>query len=84
MKKICFKQIEARLKEVGGDTLERIDEMEFRYKSKITETQAAISAIQLDQDQMLDKVRSSQTEILMINKNLASNLKKQRTELAEL
>ena len=76
MKKICFKQIEARLKEVGGDTLERIDEMEFRYKSKITETQAAISAIQLDQDQMLDKVRSSQTEILMINKNLASNLKK--------
>ena len=33
---------------------------------------------------MLDKVRSSQTEILMINKNLASNLKKQRAELTDL
>ena len=39
---------------------------------------------QLDQDQMLEKVRTSQTEILMINKNLAANLKKQRGEIAEL
>ena len=33
---------------------------------------------------MLEKVRSTQSEILMINKNLAANLKKQRTELSEV
>ena len=48
------------------------------------ETQAAVSAIQLDQDQMLEKVRASQAEILMINKNIASNLKRQRAEVFEL
>ncbi len=33
---------------------------------------------------MLEKVRNSQTEILMINKNLAGNLKRQRAEVTEL
>ena len=33
---------------------------------------------------MLEKVRTSQSEILMINKNLAANLKRQRGEVAEL
>ena len=33
---------------------------------------------------MLEKVRTSQSEILMINKNLASSLKRQRGEIAEL
>ena len=84
MKKVCFKQIESRLREKSEDIEQQIEDLEARYKSQITETQAAISAIQLDQDQMLDRVRSSQTEILMINKNLASNLKKQRSELTDL
>ena len=33
---------------------------------------------------MLEKVRTSQAEILMINKNIASNLKRQRNEVFEL
>ena len=33
---------------------------------------------------MTEKVRTSQSEILMINKNLASNLKKQRGEIGEV
>lgn len=33
---------------------------------------------------MLEKVRTSQAEILMINKNIASNLKRQRVEVFEL
>lgn len=40
--------------------------------------------MQVDQDKLIDKVRSSQSEILMINKNLASNLKMQRSEIAEI
>ena len=58
--------------------------IELGCKSLITETQVALSAIQLDQDKMTDKVRTSQSEILMINKNLASNLKKQRGEIGEI
>lgn len=81
LKIVCFKQIELRIREQGKDLLDKIDLMELSYKSRITETQAAISAIQLDQDQMLDKVRGSQSEILVINKNLAANLKKQRSEI---
>ena len=33
---------------------------------------------------MLEKVRLSQTEILMINKNIAANLKRQRGDVMEL
>jgi len=33
---------------------------------------------------MLEKVRLSQTEILVINKNIASNLKRQRGEVTEI
>ena len=54
------------------------------FKSQITETQAAVSSIQLDQDGITEKVRSSQTEILMINKNLAGSLKRYKHELDEL
>ena len=84
VKKQCFNQIETRLKEAGAEMNSRIHNIEAGYKSQITETQAAISAIQLDQDQMLEKVRTSQSEILMINKNLAASLKRQRGEIAEL
>lgn len=45
MKKVCFKQIENRLAEKAEETDERIDGLEAKYKSQITETQAAISAI---------------------------------------
>lgn len=72
----CFQQIEMRLLEDKSDVSTRMTNLEISTKSQITETQVAISAIQLDQEKMLDKVRSSQTEVLMINKNLAANLKK--------
>ena len=80
----CFQQIEMRLLEDKSDVSTRMTNLEISTKSQITETQVAISAIQLDQEKMLDKVRSSQTEVLMINKNLAANLKKQRFEVSEL
>ena len=54
------------------------------FKSQITETQAAVSSIQLDQEGITEKVRSSQTEILMINKNLAGSLKRYKNELDEI
>ena len=41
----CFKQIEIRLSENNSNLLKRVDEIEMSYKSQITETQAAISAI---------------------------------------
>ena len=60
-----------------NDTLsKRVDDIDLVTKSAITETQVAVSAIQVDMDKLVEKVRSSQSEILMINKNLASNLKK--------
>ena len=62
----------------------RVDDIDLATKSSITETQIAVSAIQVDMDKLVEKVRSSQSEILMINKNLASNLKKQRTEIIEI
>ena len=62
----------------------RVDDIDLATKSSITETQIAVSAIQVDMDKLVEKVRSSQSEILMINKNLASNLKKQRTEISEI
>ena len=61
-----------------------MDTSEMYLKSQITETQAAVSSIQFDLEGMNEKVRSSQTEILMINKNLAGSLKRYKYELDEV
>ena len=84
LKKTCFQQIEARLGETEATLTKKIESIDLSCKSLITETQIAVSAIQVDMDKLIEKMRSSQSEILMINKNLAANLKKQRTEISEI
>ena len=54
------------------------------YTGQILETQAAMSTIQSEQDAMLEKVKKSQGELLLINRNIAGNLKKLRQEQVDI
>ena len=43
-----------------------------------------MSTIQSEQDAMLEKVKKSQGELLLINRNIAGNLKKLRQEQVDI
>ena len=64
--------------EIEDDFNNKIEQVKNGYSSQINETQAAMSSIQSEQDAMLEKVKKSQAELLLINRNIAANLKKLR------
>ena len=43
-----------------------------------------MSSIQSEQDAMLEKVKKSQAELLLINRNIAANLKKLRQDQVDI
>ena len=48
LKNTCFERIEMRLEEEKVEVYKKVDMMELNIKSLITETQVALSALQLD------------------------------------
>ena len=70
--------------ELEGDLKKAVGSVRAQCTSQVNETQAAMSSIQAEQDGMLEKVKRSQAEILLINRNIASNLKKLRQDQVDV
>ena len=71
-------------KELEEEFKNQLDQVRSGYTGQILETQAAMSSIQSEQDAMLEKVKKSQAELLLINRNIAGNLKKLRQDQVDI
>ena len=77
----AVKYIEKRLKEFDTEMDNKIQMNDKGIKSEIAENVSMIANLQHELDNILEKVRASQAEILMVNKNLAASMKNQKFEL---
>lgn len=84
VKSECVSYFESRLKEQLKETDKRLDGVEEKCLSAVTESQAAFSTLKQEFDKLDDKMRESQTETFVINKNIAANQKRLKFDISEV
>lgn len=72
------KTVKARLQEVLDDVNKKMNSIRSELSGQFSEAVSSMNQVKDEQDAIMDKMKKTQTEILIVNRTMASQFKKMK------